>query len=70
MDEKHLEMAERLTSDAVTSALAKVRTTQNKPEDFDGTCTCGEEIPPARIGLGYYNCIDCQTAKEARAGRR
>jgi hypothetical protein len=66
MDEKFLEMAECLTLAEVTAGLAKARITQTRPDGFDGTCTCGEEIPFARVALGYYNCVGCQGRKERR----
>jgi RNA polymerase-binding transcription factor DksA len=68
MDEKFLEMAGQLSAEEVTANLARVRAeiTQPKPEDFDGTCTCGEEIPKERVALKYYNCVVCQGRKEDR----
>lgn len=66
MEENILIMAESLSAEEVAAGLAKARLKQKRPEDFDGNCTCGEEIPPARVGLGYYNCVVCQGKKENR----
>jgi RNA polymerase-binding transcription factor DksA len=64
MDEKYLEQADAFASNLVAEALEKSRTKQIKPEDFDGCCACGDEIPEARIAAGYYNCVICQSAEE------
>ncbi len=68
MDEKYLETAELHLAAEATESLAKVRRELNqpKPKDFDGTCTCGEEIPPERVALKFYNCVICQGRKEDR----
>ena len=70
MDEKYLETAELHSAAEATEGLAKIQRdlvrTQMKPKDFDGTCTCGEEIPPERVALKYYNCVVCQGQKEDR----
>ena len=69
MDEKYLEMADKISEAGVTAGIASARTTQPnqiKPKDFDGTCTCGEEIPPERVALHFYNCVVCQGRKEDR----
>ncbi len=70
MDAKFLEMAEQLSAEEVTANLGRVRReldqSQTKPKDFDGTCTCGEEIPPERVALKFYNCTVCQGKKEDR----
>lgn len=31
-------------------------------------CVCGMPIPRARVALGYYNCVDCQTRIEKQHG--
>jgi RNA polymerase-binding transcription factor DksA len=66
MDERYLETAERLVADQVDQALAKRRQSAPvKPVDFDGSCAgCGEDVPVARVALGYYNCVGCQAAAE------
>jgi len=67
MDEKYLETAEALTSRAVDEAVARIRKNQHtKPDGFDGHCDCGDAIPEARIALGYYRCVACQTRLEKR----
>lgn len=40
------------------------------PAGWDGhSCVdCDEEVrPPARLALGYFTCITCQTARESTA---
>lgn len=68
MDEKFLEMAGNVSEAAVAAAIesASKQANQPKPLDFDGTCTCGEEIPPERVALKFYNCVFCQGRKEER----
>ena len=68
MDEKFLEMADSVSAAAVAAGVDSARKAneQKKPEDFDGTCTCGEEIPPERVALKFYNCVVCQGRKEER----
>lgn len=71
MDEKYLEMAGDLSAAEVSFGISQARKTQPKPEGFDGTCgTCGEEIPPARIEHGFYNCVHCATLAEKQQRRR
>jgi hypothetical protein len=69
MDEKYLEYAEALATAEVQRGIDAARQRANPPPDFDGTCDCGEVINPARINLGYYRCLYCQTQLE-RKGRR
>ncbi len=66
MDEKHLEQADAITSALIDAGVAKARSRQKRPVDFEGFCTCGAEIPPERIADERYNCVDCQTALERR----
>lgn len=68
MDEKFLEMADSVSAAAVAAGIASAskQANQTKPLDFDGTCTCGEEIPPERVALKFYNCVVCQGRKEER----
>lgn len=69
MEEKFLETAEALQASLTAEALTRVRAAaqQTRPPDFSGDCSCGEPVPPGRIALGYYNCVDCQSAKETRS---
>jgi RNA polymerase-binding transcription factor DksA len=64
MNEKFLEQAEELSRAEVDNAIARARFQESKPIDFDGACSCGNEIPDARVQLGYYRCLECQTALE------
>lgn len=66
MDESYVEQAIALTESTIERGVTAARSKQDRPADFDGFCTCGEEIPAARIELGYYNCVTCQSRKEGR----
>ena len=66
MDEKFLEQADAFAENMVKEGLQRSRAKQPMPEDFDGCCACGDEIPKERIAAGYYNCVPCQSAKELR----
>jgi RNA polymerase-binding transcription factor DksA len=66
MDETYLEMADRLATAEIAAGIERARSKINKPVDFDGACECGVQIPEARHRQGYYNCVDCQSATEAR----
>lgn len=67
MDEKYLEMAERVSVAEVTAGLARARISQVKPEGFNGKCECGQAIPSGRIRLRFYNCVRCQEKEEREA---
>lgn len=69
MSERFLEQAEELARAEVDAAVARARTPQQRPIDFDGTCECGNEIPEKRVSLGYYRCVECQRLTEERARR-
>lgn len=67
MDEKFIEVADALTQSMIDQAIEATRHRAEKPpEGFDGTCECGEMIPEARITLGYYRCVCCQSNIEER----
>ncbi len=66
MDEKELELADAITALAIESGIKRSRQRSVMPADFDGHCSCGDEIPQGRIAFGYYNCTECQTAFERR----
>lgn len=66
MDENFIERAEQLVAAEVQNSIERARERLPKPPGFDGTCGCGHEINPKRVGLGYYLCIDCQSSKEKR----
>ena len=63
MDESFLEAAEQAALTALEEARKKLRPAP-RPEGFDGTCACGAIIPAARVELGYFCCVPCQTATE------
>ena len=70
MDEKFYEMAERLSTATIEAGINHIRmSVQSRPEHFVGQCTCGEDVPQARIDAGYYNWVDCQSTKE-RQGKQ
>lgn len=57
------ENEERFRTEAIRQACAQAKV----PEEFDGLhCTeCEEEeIPEARLALGKFTCVDCQTFLE------
>lgn len=67
MDEKYYEMAERLSTATIEAGINHIRkSVQSRPVHFVGQCTCGEDVPQARIDAGYYNCVDCQSATETQ----
>ena len=51
-------------------ALSAARTTEKKPDEFDGVhCVdCDAEIQKERLELEKFRCVDCQSYKE-RNGR-
>ena len=70
MDERYLEMAEKITLAEVMAGVDNVRLrAQQKPASFCGECACGEKVPKKRIAGGYYNCVECQTFIE-QSGRQ
>ena len=50
------------------AAIKQIRTQAPIPKDFDGeTCyDCGVDIPQARLALGKWTCVSCQTARESK----
>ena len=64
MDEKHLEMADALTTSMIEFGINRARNALARPEDFHGDCSCGAAIQQARIDAGYFNCVHCQEHKE------
>ena len=67
MDEKYFEVAESLSARAVEEAVRRIRNSkQERPMNFAGECSCGEQVPEARIALGYYRCVTCQSRLERR----
>jgi len=67
MDEKILEQAGDFADGQVAEGIARLRKKPPRPDDFDGFCQCGAEIPEARVALELYNCVGCQTALERRS---
>ena len=65
MDENFLERAEELTYENTRIMIERAGTLSKKPDGFDGSCgECGAKIPAARVVLGYYICVGCQSTKE------
>lgn len=59
------------SQDAVNKAgIARAQAAANPkvPDDFDGeNCVeCGQGIPQARLDLGKFTCVSCQTKIEKR----
>ena len=66
MDERYIEQADAFAEALVAEGMERSRAKQQKPDDFDGYCACGDEVPEARSAAGYYNCVACQTKIEQR----
>lgn len=71
LNDKTLEMAERLVAAQVDSQIAKARTRQcdlDKFASWDGeTCfDCGEDVPEERIEMGRVRCVHCQSVAEKK----
>ncbi len=69
MDEKYLEIAEKITAAEIRSGIERAQKRAGPPPGFDGMCACGAEIDERRVNLGYYRCLNCQAQKE-RLGRQ
>jgi RNA polymerase-binding transcription factor DksA len=67
MGERQLELAEELTRSIIESGVNKVRNRTLRPDNFEGLCECGAEIPPERVDAGYYNCVPCQEKIEFKS---
>ena len=68
MDELDIaaELEQRYRDAAI--AMARGSGPLARPSDFDGTCpVCETEIPPERIALSYFVCVDCVREKELKA---
>lgn len=50
------------------AAIRYASFTEEAPRDFDGeSCyDCGADIPGARLKLGKFTCVACQTKREKR----
>lgn len=73
LDDKTLEMAERLANSVVEERVQAARTRQCDKVEFRGwdgeTCfDCGEDMPEERIEMGRVRCVPCQSKAE-RLGR-
>ena len=66
MDEKFLEVADALTHAMTERAIKVCQQKETRPENFEGSCECGDEVPAARVALGYYRCVRCQSHLEGR----
>ena len=71
LNDKTLEMAERLVAAQVDNQVAKARTRQSDLVQFaswDGeTCfDCSEDIPEERIEMGRVRCVHCQSVAEKK----
>lgn len=72
-EDKLIEMAEAYIAAVVDNGIRQSREGLRRapPDGYDGTCQeCGEDVPPARQALGFYNCVECQAAHEARQRQR
>lgn len=69
MNEKYLEGSEELVQNLTEWRIAEARAKAGSapPSGYDGTCPeCEVVVPPQRVALGFYNCVDCQTEEERR----
>ena len=66
MDERLFELAEGHVTSMIERGIHNARNKAPKPENFDGFCTCGQEVPADRVAAGYYNCVPCQERIELR----
>lgn len=71
LNDKTLEMAERIVSAAVEERVAQARALQRDNPKFaswDGeTCfDCGGDIPEERIEMGRVRCVHCQSVAERK----
>lgn len=73
LNDKTLEMAERLANsvveERVQAARTRTRTRQCDRGEFRGwdgeTCfDCGEDMPEERIEMGRVRCVPCQSKAE------
>lgn len=67
MDEDFVERAANLAAAEVQNGIERARMRSPTPPGFDGTCDCGQEIPIARVALGYHRCLECQVKHERQA---
>lgn len=51
-------------------AIRRARKLEPVPDSFDGVhCEdCGDEIPLARLELGKFRCVRCQSIREMHTG--
>ena len=73
MEERDIEMAEKLVEQERESSLALVRSSL-EPEyhpDFDGeSCVaCGNPVGSERLDMGRIRCVECQTVREQKRSR-
>lgn len=66
MEEDFIARANALADSIVTKGIERAQQREPMPQDFDGDCECGEKIPEARVALGYYRCVSCQSTLEKR----
>lgn len=68
MQEKTLEHSEWLVSKETETGIKRSQEALVRPPGFDGKhCIeeeCSEPIPPERLALGAFRCIECQTKHE------
>lgn len=71
LNDKTLEMAERLSASVVEERVQAARVRQCDRHEFyswDGeTCfDCGEDLPEERVEMGRVRCVPCQTVAEKK----
>lgn len=67
MDEKFLELASEVTLAEAKAGVERVLSAiPKKPHNFDGRCSCGEDIPEKRLATGAYTCLECQQTIERK----
>lgn len=67
MDERYLQQAEELAAAEIAAGVHRAGIRELPPSGFDGACECGDPIPQKRIDLGYYRCLECQSAREQKS---
>lgn len=66
----HADIADTLIEEHTNMQVAKIRQLANARKARSAVCSdceeCGNEVPKARLELGYVTCVACQTLLESR----
>lgn len=63
MDENFITAAEKHIEAEVRAGIERAKIQPARPKGFVGLCACGQEVPPARVALGYFRCIACASKR-------